>query len=202
MQGTRVVKEMTDNGKYENTYLPEILEAAKKKCCAWFGVPSMPFGGSTKPAVESWAGHSVTTRICCPDIALPDDIMPSPSPQIGIQKVSSQTWTCGRQLMTPRKKKSKRSVSRQSRSLLQPPTTSRSMTHNTQQPWRAGMHRKAHACVDQSDLAEDALPPDASMMSSMRLLRSHQVSLAACAVLGLARIHHPRLMMAGWQRRS
>ena len=43
MQGTRVVKEPADTGKFENTFLPEILEAAKKKCCAWCGVPNMSF---------------------------------------------------------------------------------------------------------------------------------------------------------------
>ena len=41
MQGTRIVKEPTDNGKYENMFIPEILEAAKKKCWAWFGVSNM-----------------------------------------------------------------------------------------------------------------------------------------------------------------
>ena len=40
MQGTRSVQETTDTGKFENTFMPEILEAAKKKCRAWFGVPN------------------------------------------------------------------------------------------------------------------------------------------------------------------
>ena len=57
MQDTRVVKEPTDTGKFENTFMPEILEAAKKKCCAWFGVPNMFFWmiEQTSLGIMGWA---------------------------------------------------------------------------------------------------------------------------------------------------
>ena len=68
-QGTRIVEEPTDNGKYENTYLLEILEAAKKKCCAWFGVPSMSFWriDQTSLGIMGWAfsdDHFILSEHC------------------------------------------------------------------------------------------------------------------------------------------
>ena len=56
-QGTRVVEEPIDNGKYESAFLPEIFEAAKKKCCAWFGVPRMSFWRieQTSLCIMGWA---------------------------------------------------------------------------------------------------------------------------------------------------
>ena len=56
-QGTRVIEEPIDNGKYESGFLPEIFEAAKKKCCARFVVPSMSFWRieQTSLGIMGWA---------------------------------------------------------------------------------------------------------------------------------------------------
>ena len=75
-QGTRVVEEPIDNEKYESTFLPEILEAAKKKCCAWCGVSNMSFWRSeqTSLGIMGWASSeeriaSLETEVECSESA-------------------------------------------------------------------------------------------------------------------------------------
>ena len=132
MQGKRIVKEPNDNGKYENMFLPEILEGAKKKCCAWFGVSNVSFWriDQTSLGIMGWAFSEEQTTSAETQVDKMGFVR-SESADWDSEK-SSQMWIRGRQSMTRTKRKSTRNVRRLSRSLLQPLTTSWSMTHGIQ----------------------------------------------------------------------